>query len=61
MSDFLLFPFSERLRLAKMFEAWAKETGAKDCAENVIAYLYMNKLLSYKEVREFMDGAEKKE
>ena len=61
MADFLLFPFHERLKLAKMFEVWAKENGVKDCAESVIAYLCINKLLSYKKVREFMNGAEKKE
>jgi hypothetical protein len=51
------FPFHIRLELAKMFEAWADEHKVEKCAENVIAYLTINDLLSYREIRDFLKAA----
>lgn len=51
------FPFHIRLKLAKMFEAWADEHKVEKCAENVIAYLVANDLLSYREIRDFLNAA----
>lgn len=51
------FPFHIRLKLAKMFEALADEHKVEKCAENVIAYLVANDLLSYREIRDFLNAA----
>lgn len=46
------------MKLAEMFEVWAKENGAMDCADNVIAFLAIRGLLDLKRTRQLLGDAE---
>ena len=59
MGESALYPFHIRIKLAKKFEEWADENGVAKCAESVIAYLCMKDLLSYKDVKAFLNNLEK--
>lgn len=47
--------YNERKKLASMFEKWAKVIGARDCAQNVIAYLMCNGLIDCEKARELIN------
>lgn len=48
------FLFSKRMALAKFYEKWAKENSAKDCPENVIAFLHAHNLINVENALEFI-------
>ena len=50
-----LLLFSERRKLARIYEHWAKENNVKDCAESVIAFLCAYNLLNVENVLSFID------
>lgn len=53
MTELLLF--SERRKLAKIYEQWIAENNVKDCAESVIAFLYGYNLLNVENARLFIE------
>lgn len=50
--------FSERRRLAKMFDEWADENNAANRPENVIAYLQTLGVIDVEKAREAMASEE---
>lgn len=52
--------FSERNKLAKMFEEWCKENNYAICSVNCISFLQMKGLLDEKKVKEVLDNGKEK-
>ncbi len=51
----MLFLYSKRHKLAKMFEKWCKENNADDKDHtNMISWLYMNNLLNIEEIEKII-------
>ena len=46
--------FSQRHKLGKLFEEWAKENNALNCPETTITWLYSLGLLNEEKVKEYL-------
>lgn len=51
----MMLIFSERKELGEIFEKWAKDFKAKDCAFNVITFLEMSGLLDVERVKKYLE------
>ena len=50
--------FSERNKIAKMFEEWCKENNCAICSVNCITFLAMKGLLDENKIKEVIKGEE---
>lgn len=56
MEDSVIMVFSDRRKIASLFDAWAKTNNIAICPENVLAFLQVHKLLKVKELKALAKG-----